>query len=485
VRYDLLASGDSILSLNKRMVEGDLLSVDLVSECLDSIRTRDTAINSFIHIDYENSLLTAEKIDEKRSSGEELHPLAGIPLAVKDIIAVEGMPLTCASDILSGYISPYNATAVQKLRQCGMVVIGKTNMDEFGMGSSNENSASGSVKNPWDPDRVSGGSSGGSAAAVAAGFVNAALGSDTGGSIRQPASFCGQVGVKPTYGRVSRFGLVAFASSLDHIGTITGEVQDAALLLGAIAGRDPKDSTSRDIPVPDFVKALDDRVSGRVVGVPKEFFSRDLNEGIRENCQAALDIARSRGMVVKEISLPFLKYALPAYYILCMAEASSNLARYDGIRYGRREGSDLTISGLYRSTRSKGFGLEVKRRIMLGSYVLSKGYYDAYYIKGLRARAYFVDEILKAFDNVDLIFSPTTPTPAFKIGEKIEDPVEMYLSDVFTTIANLTGVPAISIPCGKVEGLPVGLQLMARPFGEATMFSTACALESGLDVRGI
>ena len=485
VGFDLAESGNSVWSLSRRLVEGEVRSVDVVSECLDAIKRRDGTINSFIHVDGVNALAEAEKIDEKRSAGKKLHPLSGVPVAVKDIIAVEGMPLTCASGILSGYVSPYDATAVKKLRRCGMVIIGKTNMDEVVMGSSNENSSHGVVRNPWNHGRVSGGSSGGSAAAVAAGMVPAALGSDTGGSIRQPASFCGLVGVKPTYGRVSRFGLVAFASSLDHIGPITRDVRDAALLLGAIAGRDSKDSTSEDIPVPDFVKALEDDVHGKVLGMPEEFFSKGLHEGVRDSCESALDVARRRGIVVKRFSLPFLKYTLPAYYILCTAEASSNLARYDGVRYGHREASDLSLSDLYRSTRSKGFGREVKRRVMLGTFVLSSGYYDAYYLKGLKARAYFIDEIRKAFEGLDLIFSPTTPTPAFSIGEKIEDPVDMYFSDIFTTVANLTGVPAVSIPCGKVDGLPVGLQLMARPFEEATLLSTAFTLESELNDRGV
>jgi aspartyl-tRNA(Asn)/glutamyl-tRNA(Gln) amidotransferase subunit A len=313
-------------------------------------------------------------------------------------------------------------------------------------------------------------------------MVSAALGSDTGGSIRQPASFCGLVGLKPTYGRVSRFGLVAFASSLDHIGTLTRNVRDSALILEAISGYDPRDSTSKDIPVPDYMKALEDDVQDIVIGVPDEVFSENLPDGIREACEATLDIAGNLGMVVKNISLPFLKYTLPAYYILCTAEASSNLARYDGVRYGLRTDKDQTLSCLYRETRSEGFGREVKRRIMLGTFVLSRGYFDKYYLRGLRAKAYFTDEIMKVFEDIDLIFSPTAPTPAFLLGEKVRDPVEMYLSDIFTTLANLTGAPAISFPCGEVDGLPVGFQLMAGPFEEAKLLSASFALEKELDV---
>jgi aspartyl-tRNA(Asn)/glutamyl-tRNA(Gln) amidotransferase subunit A len=456
-------------------------SVDLVGRCLERIESHDARINSFIHVDGRYALEEAERVDKSRSAGNELTPLAGIPIAVKDIIAVKGMPLSCASKILAGYISPYDATAVRKLRDRGAIILGKTNMDEFGMGSSNENSSLGNVRNPWDPDRVPGGSSGGSAAAVAAGLVPAALGSDTGGSVRQPASFCGIVGLKPTYGRVSRYGLVAFASSLDHVGLLTRNVRDAALLLQAISGHDPNDSTSRDLPVPDSVDSLTIDCRGRVVGVPNEFFSGELNDDIRQRCEMALDVAREAGMVVERIDLPFLRYTLPAYYILCAAEASSNLARYDGVRYGMRDSGENDLTKLYRVTRSSGFGSEVKRRIMLGTFALSRGYYDAYYMKALRARAHFTEEVRRTFETVDLLVSPTTPTPAFAIGQKVDDPVEMYLSDVFTVMANLTGIPAISIPCGRVDRLPVGLQIMAKPFDEATMLSVARTIEAKID----
>jgi aspartyl-tRNA(Asn)/glutamyl-tRNA(Gln) amidotransferase subunit A len=467
-------------SLGVRLARGEIHSVDLVEASLERIRSRDDGINGFLHVEGERAFEAAERVDRSRSRGEPLHPFAGIPVAIKDNIVVQGMPLTCASRILDGYVSPYDATVVERLKRSGMIVLGKTNMDEFGMGSSSENSAFGPVRHPADPDKVAGGSSGGSAAVVSAGMVPLALGSDTGGSVRQPAAFCGLVGLKPTYGRVSRYGLVAFASSLDHIGTITRDVRDASILLLAIAGPDLKDSTSQAIEVPDFVGSLNQRVSGWAIGVIEESLAESLAPEVREGVERVLDAARALGMAVRTVPLPFLPFTLPAYYMLCTAEASSNLARYDGIRYGRREGNGSNLEELYTQTRSRGFGREVKRRILLGTYVLSRGYYKAYYEMALRARAHFTREIRRIFGEVDLLMAPSAPTTAFGIGEKMADPVEMYRSDVYTGLANLTGIPAISIPCGRGEGLPVGVQLMARPFDESRMISAAHALEGEL-----
>jgi aspartyl-tRNA(Asn)/glutamyl-tRNA(Gln) amidotransferase subunit A len=405
--------------------------------------------------------------------------LLGVPVAIKDNIATLHHPTTCGSRILEGYVSPYEATAVRRLRECGAVPFGKTNMDEFAMGSSTEHSAYGPTRNPVDPSRVPGGSSGGSAAAVAAGIVPIALGSETGGSVRQPAAFCGIVGVKPTYGRVSRFGLVAFASSLDQIGVFGATVDDAARGLRAIAGRDPLDSTSADLPVPDYHLAHARPVKGMVVGRPKEFFPDSLDPRIRARCDVALDCLRSLGAEIRNVSLPHTDLAIPVYYIVAPAEASSNLARFDGVRYGLRlEGAGLR--GMYEATRSRGFGPEVVRRIMLGTYVLSAGYYDAYYRKAQQVRTLIADDYGRVFrSGVDVLFTPTTPTPAFRIGA-ISDPYEMYMSDIFTATANLAGVPAMSQPIGRVDGLPVGGQLIASHFEEERMFAVAYALERAL-----
>ena len=412
-------------------------------------------------------------------------PLAGMPIAIKDNIATLELPTTCGSRILAGYVSPFDATVVERLRAAGGVVLGKTNMDEFAMGSSTEHSAYGPTRNPLDPTRVPGGSSGGSAAAVAAGLAPIALGSETGGSVRQPASFCGVVGVKPTYGRVSRYGLVAFASSLDQIGVFGRSVDDAALALGAIAGRDANDSTSVDTPVPDYRAAVrrartDARpLAGTVIGRPQEYFPSDLHAGVRTRCEAALDALRTLGATVRDVSLPHTQFAIPVYYIVAPAEASSNLARFDGVRYGLRVPAD-TLDAMYEATRSQGFGAEVTRRILLGTYVLSAGYYDAYYKRAQQVRALIVDDFRRVFaDGVHLLFTPTTPTPAFALGA-ISDPYEMYLNDIFTATANLAGVPAISVPIGLADGLPVGGQIMAPHFGEAPMFAAAAALEGAL-----
>jgi aspartyl-tRNA(Asn)/glutamyl-tRNA(Gln) amidotransferase subunit A len=417
---------------------------------------------------------------EARLGDSEPGTLLGVPVAVKDNIATLELPTTCASRILADYVSPYEATVVTRLRGAGAVVVAKTNMDEFAMGSSNEYSAYGPVRNPHAPDRVPGGSSGGSAAAVAAGIVPIALGSETGGSVRQPAAFCGVVGVKPTYGRVSRYGLVAFASSLDQVGVFGRTVDDAALGLGAIAGRDPLDSTSADVGVPRYTEAAARRLDGVVIGRPKEYFPENLDPRIRALCDRALATYRSLGAKVRDVSLPRTDLAIPVYYIIAPAEASSNLARFDGVRYGLRVTGD-GLRAMYEATRSRGFGPEVTRRILLGTYVLSAGYYDAYYKKAQQVRTLIAEDFKTVFaGGVDVLFTPTTPTPAFPIGAKAADPYEMYLSDIFTVTANLTGVPAMSVPIGRVDGLPVGGQLMAPHFREADLFAAAYGLERAL-----
>ena len=408
--------------------------------------------------------------------------LPGVPVAVKDNMATVGFPTTCGSKILEGYQSPYEATVVRRLREEGAVIVGKTNLDEFAMGSSTENSAYGPVRNPHDPARVSGGSSGGSAAAVAAGIVSGALGSDTGGSVRQPASFCGVVGVKPTYGRVSRYGLVAFASSLDQVGMFGSTVADAAELLQVVAGHDPRDSTSVDRPVPDFSAERDLGAEGLVVGVPTEYFGAALEPGVQARCQAALDALEANGAQIREVSLPNTPYALAAYYVIATAEASSNLARFDGVRYGLRDSAGEDLGEMYERTRTAGFGPEVKRRILLGTFALTAGYHDQYYGRAQRVRSLVSADFGTVFGGgVDILFTPTSPTVAFPLGERVRDPLQMYLADVFTVTANLAGLPAMSVPVGTSDGLPVGGQLIAPEWGEATLFRAAFALESALE----
>ena len=411
--------------------------------------------------------------------------LAGIPVAVKDNLVTADFPTTCASRILQDFRSPYEATAVRRLRRAGAVVLGKTNMDEFGMGSSTENSAFGPTRNPWHRERVPGGSSGGSAAAVAAGIVPVALGSDTGGSVRQPASFCGVVGIKPTYGRVSRYGLVAFASSLDQVGALGRTVRDTATLLEVVSGHDPRDATSVNRPVPPLAAACEREVRGLVVGVPREYFPPGLDPVVRRLAERALGALEGAGAEVRDVSLPHTRYAIPAYYIIAPAEASSNLARYDGVRFGRRCRGAGSTERLYELSRSEGFGTEVKRRILLGTYALSAGYYDAYYGRAQEARAVIAGDFDRVFgDGVDVLFTPTSPTPAFRLGERIHDPYQMYLSDVFTVPANLAGVPALSVPIGLAEGLPVGGQLMAPHWREDTLLTAAAAIEAELGMVG-
>jgi aspartyl-tRNA(Asn)/glutamyl-tRNA(Gln) amidotransferase subunit A len=463
------------------MEKGETTCQKIVSSVFDQIHQLNPKINAYITLNEEQAKEAAQKIDEKRARGETLGSLAGIPVAIKDNICVKGIPTTCASKILSNFVPPYDATVVKKLKEADAIIIGKTNMDEFGMGSSNEHSFYGIVKNPSDLERISGGSSGGSAAAVASDIAIMALGSDTGGSIRQPASLCGVVGMKPTYGRISRYGLVAFASSLDQIGSLTKDVRDCALLLSVIAGHDPKDSTSLSVEREDYTGFLDGEVKGIKIGVPKEYFGEGLDFEVKDAVENGIKLLEKQGMIVEEISLPHTDKAIATYYVLCTAEASSNLARYDGAKYGYRAKEDYELSEMYKKTRSEGFGAEVKRRIMLGTYVLSAGYYDAYYAKAQKVRTIIKEDFHKAFEKVDVIITPTSPTTAFKIGEKIDDPLTMYLSDIYTTSANLTGIPAISIPCGKdTKGLPIGLQIMGKPLPEGLILKVAYALEQSL-----
>jgi aspartyl-tRNA(Asn)/glutamyl-tRNA(Gln) amidotransferase subunit A len=458
-------------------------AAELTQSALDFALAENPKTNAYLHFCPERALAAAARVDQKLAAGENPGRLAGVPLAVKDVIVTKGVRTTCGSRLLERYIPPYDATAVVRLEQAGAVILGKTNCDEFAMGSSNENSAFGPVRNPVAPDRVPGGSSGGSAAAVAQGTAVAALGSDTGGSVRQPASFCGVVGVTPTYGRVSRYGLVAFASSLDHIGSFGRTVRDAALLLEAMAGRDQCDATSAFAPVPSYTAQLDGKVSGLKIGLPREYFEGLASES-GDRIHQAIALLEKLGCEVREISLPATKYAVPCYYIIAMAEASSNLARYDGVRYTTRANED-TLSGMYRTTRGEGFGVECKRRIMLGTYVLSHGYYDAYYLKAQKVRGLIAGDFQRAFTEVDAIVAPVSPFPAFKIGEKVDDPLEMYLSDIYTITGDLAGIPCMSVPCGKTsEGLPVGMQILARHFDETTMFRIADAFEKASGFAG-
>jgi aspartyl-tRNA(Asn)/glutamyl-tRNA(Gln) amidotransferase subunit A len=475
------ATASSIASLTidqvrERLAAREFSAVELTQSALEFAQAENPKTNAYLHFSPERALQAAERVDRKLAAGEDAGPLAGVPVAVKDVIVTKGVRTTCGSRLLERYVPPYDATAVLRLEQAGGIILGKTNCDEFAMGSSNENSAFGPVRNPVAPDRVPGGSSGGSAAAVAQGTAVVALGSDTGGSVRQPASFCGVVGVTPTYGRVSRYGLVAFASSLDHIGPFGRTVRDAALLLQIIAGRDENDSTSAFAPVPDYLSQLDANIRGTKIGLPREYFEGLASE-TGDLIAKGVELLRSLGCEVREISLPNTKYAVPCYYIIATAEASSNLARYDGVRYTTRAEAE-TLSDMYRATRGAGFGAECKRRIMLGTYVLSHGYYDAYYLKAQKVRALIAEDFRKAFTEVDAIVAPVSPSPAFKIGEKIDDPLEMYLSDIYTITGDLAGIPCMSVPCGKTAaGLPVGMQILTKHFDEAGMFRLADAFE--------
>ncbi len=465
-----------------RLWHGELTSVELTQAVLDRIVAVENQIQAYLTLAPELALEQAREADERRARGEDT-PLLGIPLAIKDVVCVEGLPCTCGSRILEEFVPPYNATVVERLRAAGCVILGKTNMDEFAMGSSTENSAFFPTRNPWDLDRVPGGSSGGSAAAVASGMALGALGTDTGGSIRQPASLCGVVGIKPSYGRVSRYGLVAFASSLDQIGPFARDVRDAAILLSIIAGHDPRDSTSMPLPVPDYVSALNaDHLQGIRIGVPREYFVAGVQPEVAKAVQAAIEVMRGLGAQVREVSLPHTDYGLPVYYIIAPAEASANLARYDGMRYGLRVQSPEGMWETYRQTRGAGFGSEVKRRIMLGTYALSAGYYDAYYLKAQQVRTLIKGDFDAVFDAVDVIACPVAPTTAFKIGEKVDDPLQMYLSDVFTLNCNLAGICGISLPCGfDQDHLPIGLQLLGPAFGEEIVLRVAHAYEQATE----
>jgi len=431
-------------------------------------------LNAFLEIDREGALRRAEEIEKGGNAGA----LAGIPVAVKDNLCVKGFQTSCGSKILGDYHPPYNATVIERLIKAGAVVIGKTNCDEFAMGSSNENSAFGPVRNPWDTTRVSGGSSGGSATAVAAGIVPVALGSDTGGSVRQPASLCGVVGLKPTYGRNSRYGLVAFASSLDQIGVFAREVEDVARVLGVIAGRDPHDATTAEVPVPDYTASLTGDLKGARLGVSRSLFGKGLDEEVKDSVENVIEVYRELGAEIVDVELPHAKYAIAVYYIIATAEASSNLARFDGVRYGFRAEEAPELRQMYRKTREEGFGPEVKRRIMLGTYVLSAGYYDAYYRKAQQVRTLIENDFLNAFERCDAIITPTAPTPAFALGEKVDDPLAMYLNDIYTVTANLSGNPGISVPCGLSSGrLPIGFQLLGPYWSEPVLFKLAHAYE--------
>ena len=467
----------TISELTAKLSKREVSAREATQACLDQIARVDGKIHAFLSYDAAGALAQADAADKEIAGGAK-KPLLGVPIAIKDVLAVKNQPLNCASKILGKFISPYDATAIEKLKAAGAIVFGRCNMDEFAMGSSTENSAFGPTHNPWDITRIPGGSSGGSAAAVAADECIASLGTDTGGSIRQPAALCGCVGMKPTYGRISRYGLVAFASSLDQIGPFTKDVRDAATLLGVMSGHDLRDSTSVPQPVPDYTKALTGDVKGLKLGLPKEYMIGGLDPEVKAAVDAAVKKYQELGAEIVEISLPHTDYAVAVYYIIATAEASANLARFDGIRYGARvEGNDPVE--LYSRTRGAGFGAEVKRRIILGTYVLSSGYHDAYYLQAQKVRTLIRNDFLKAFEQVDAIVTPTTPTAAFKLGEKSGDPLQMYLSDIFTISCNLAGICGISLPCGFTQNprLPVGLQLLGKPFGEETMLNLAHAYE--------
>jgi aspartyl-tRNA(Asn)/glutamyl-tRNA(Gln) amidotransferase subunit A len=468
----------NVESIRNRISAGEVSPRESVDRSLDAAERLNETLNAFLEIDRKGASERAEALGSSLQAGDSRLPLAGVPLAVKDNICVRGLQASCGSRILGPYKPPYSATVIERLQAAGAVVIGKTNCDEFAMGSSNENSAFGVVRNPWDTKRVPGGSSGGSAAAVAAGVVPVALGSETGGSVRQPAALCGIVGLKPTYGRLSRYGLIAFASSLDHISIFGRNTRDVAEVLHVAAGRDPLDATSADVPVPDYAAALAGDISGVRIGVPRALFSEGLDADVRERVESAIEAYRELGAEVIDIELPHAKYCIAVYYIIATAEASSNLARFDGVRYGFRAEEAKTLREMYSRTRDEGFGPEVKRRIMLGTYVLSSGYYDAYYRKAQQVRTLLNIDFKHAFEACDAILTPTTPTPAFLIGEKVDDPLSMYLNDIYTCTANLVGVPGISIPCGlSKDGLPIGLQLMTRHWDESRLLKLAHAYE--------
>lgn len=461
----------------------EVTSREVTQACLDRINNVDPKIGAFLEVTAEGALKAADEADEKIAKGEEVSALTGIPVGIKDNMCMAGVKTTCASKMLENFVSPYDAKVVSKLKESGAVIVGKLNMDEFAMGSSNENSAFKKVKNPHDIQRVPGGSSGGSAASVAAGEVYMSLGSDTGGSIRQPAALCGVVGMKPTYGRVSRYGLVAFASSLDQIGPFARDTEDCAMMLNAIAGYDKMDSTSKNMPEEDFTKSLTGDIRGMKIGLPTEYFGEGLDAGVRKVIENAIETLKKLGAEIVPISLKMGKYALSAYYILSSSEASSNLARFDGVRYTLRAEQFKDVTDLYVQSRSEGFGDEVKRRIMLGTYALSAGYYDAYYKKALKVKTKIIEEYKEVFKSVDVILTPTSPTTAFKLGEKTEDPLSMYLNDVFTVPVNIAGLPGISIPAGFSEGLPVGMQFIGNYFEEGKLLRASHAFEKAMGLN--
>ncbi|HWC17289.1 MAG TPA: Asp-tRNA(Asn)/Glu-tRNA(Gln) amidotransferase subunit GatA [Terriglobales bacterium] len=471
----------TVSSARAAVQERQTTAAALVEGFYSKIESEDRPVggtNAYLTLTRERALQQATKLDRIVDHGDPLPPLGGVPIAVKDVISTRGIRTTAGSKILGNYVPAYDCTAITRLEEAGAIILGKLNCDEFAMGSSNENSAWGPVRNPRDLTRVPGGSSGGSAAAVAAGTAVATLGSDTGGSIRQPAAFCGVVGLMPTYGRVSRYGLIAFGSSLDHIGPLTKSVKDAAIMLRHLAGHDPMDTTSARAAVPNFEDEIEKPVRGLRIGVPKEYFPAELDSEVRKSVEAGIQLLAGVGCEVKSISLPNTKYAIPTYYIVATAEASSNLARYDGVRYGYRSPNSKTLREMYRRSRDEGFGPEVKRRIMLGTYALSAGYYDAYYLKAQKVRTLIAQDFLEAFKQVDAIVTPTTPAPAFKLGEKSDDPLSMYLADIFTVTASLAGIPGISVPCGESQGgLPIGMQILGRHFDEGTILRLGHAFE--------
>lgn len=472
--------------LTPRIKSGEVTAEEVARAVLRLIEEKDPAINAYLAVQPEAVIADAREVDRRVAAGEDTGPLAGVPIAIKDAICTKGLETTCASRILEGFVPPYDATVIARLREADAVIIGKTNMDQFGMGSSNENTGFEVCRNPLDTARVPGGSSGGSAAALAADTAVLALGEDTGGSIRQPAAFCGVVGLKPTYGRISRYGIIAYGSSFDQVGPMARNVEDCARLLGVIAGHDQMDTTSSSEAVPDYTATLKQGTEGVRIGVPEEYLAEGLDASVKESVNHAIERMEALGACVESVHLPHTEYAVAAYYILVTAEASSNLARYDGVKYGYRgddggapsQAPEDRLDAMYGSVRSEGFGLEVKRRIMLGTYVLSAGYYDAYYDKAQRVRTLIKNDFDQAFEKVDLLMAPTTPTTAFRIGEKIDDPLQMYLSDVYTVPINLAGVPAISLPCGRdPDGLPIGLQIIGPHFGEERILRAAYAFE--------
>jgi aspartyl-tRNA(Asn)/glutamyl-tRNA(Gln) amidotransferase subunit A len=474
----------TVASARTAMEERQTTAKALVDAFYRKIEAEDPTIGAYLTLSKDRAYRQAARVDELADRGDKLPALAGVPIAVKDVFTTKDVRTTAGSKILENFIAPYDATVVSRLEEAGAIILGKANCDEFAMGSSNENSGFYPVHNPRDLTRVPGGSSGGSAAVVAAGTAVASIGSDTGGSIRQPAAFCGVVGLKPTYGRLSRYGLIAFASSLDHPGPFAKTVKDAAILLEVMAGRDPMDSTTADIPVPDYCEHVGRPVEGMKIGAPMEYFEEGLDPDVRAAVELGLHELSKAGAEIIPLSLPHTSYAIPTYYVIATAEASSNLARYDGVRYGFRSPEAKTLSEMYRRTRDAGFGAEVKRRIMLGTYVLSAGYYDAYYLKAQRVRSLLARDFDEAFAKVDVLITPTTPTPAFKLGEKTDDPLAMYLADIFTVTADLVGIPGISIPCGRSkEGLPIGMQILGKHFDEATVLRVAHVAEHALAKR--